>query len=101
MDLFDIAVELEKPEPDPFDWGQFTQGRKAINRLGQECTFVGVAPPPPAGWSRPMYLYTCKPHVHNKTTLGKSVLHYLVDERGVWGGGTGNVGGAPDLVQMS
>lgn len=100
MDLFDIAVEMEKPEPDPFDWGQFTQGRKARNRLGQECSFVGEAPPPPAGWTRPTYLYKCKPYVINKTTLGKDFLHYIVSEQGIWQGGFGKPGSAPDLVEM-
>lgn len=100
MDLFDVAVELSKPEPDPFDWGQFINGRKARNRLGQECAFVGEAPPPPCGRTETLYLYKCKPYVINSTTLGKDFLHYLIDETGAWRGGMRGVGGAPDLVEM-
>lgn len=100
MDLFEVAEQLSKPEPDPFDWGQFVSGRKARNRLGHECTFVGEAPPPPAGWRKPMFIYSTGVHVFNNSTLGKTRLYYLVDDRGVWEGRDNGWSGAPDLVEM-
>lgn len=100
MDLFDVAAELSKPPPDPFNWEEFINGRKARNRLGQECTFAGLATAPPVGWRKPMYLYKAKPSVINSSTLGKDFLYFLIDERGVWEGNANGWKCAPDLIEM-